>query len=475
MSFAQERLYFEEQLKPGSCLYNIPGAFQVTGPCQPLLMTRVLEEVIRRHEALRTTFANIGGQYVQIVAQKRKLHLPVVDLRGCPEDLREKEVERLLIKDANTPFSLEHGPLMRNIILWLEDEKQIVLMTSHHIISDAWSLGILMKEFSALNSAFMAGKPSPLPELPVQYADYAIWQRRHFRGQNLKKLFSFWKKELEGAPPLLNLPTDRPRPVEREMKGDMHYFQLTPELSKKLSALSRKENMTLFMTLLAGYTALLAHYSGQDDVVVGVTNAARNHVEIENLIGFFINSTPLRARFTKQLTFRELLNQIRNTTIRAFVHQDLPFDKIVEELKPPRANYPLIFQVVFTFHNAPTISKKALNNYQISSSWEAFQELPHTNTAKYDMILFFVSDTLNEGLRGGFEYSTDLFDRETIEKISAHLMLFLERMVATPDRPISEISLLEEEEQDLSLETFSAVDMSQRDMDILMMELNKNS
>ncbi|HSG39079.1 MAG TPA: condensation domain-containing protein, partial [Thermoanaerobaculia bacterium] len=352
LSFAQQRLWFIDQLEPGSPLYNIPVTLRVEGPLRAEVLALCLGEIVRRHEALRTVFAAIEGSPVQVIQPAAPFELPVVDLAALPES--EAAALTLAREEAARPFDLARGPLLRGVLLRLGGEDHVAVLTLHHIASDGWSMGLLVHEVGTLYTAFAEGRPSPLPELPVQYADFAVWQSSWLRGEVLESEVSYWRRQLAGLPPLLPLPYDRPRPTAQSFRGATRPAGLPAGLTRQMQALGRREGATLFMVLLAGFQALLSRYSGQEDLAVGSPVAGRNREEIEGLIGFFVNTLVLRGDLTGEPTLRELLGRTRETALAAHLHQDVPFEKLVQELAPERslAHSPL-FQVMLALQNAP--------------------------------------------------------------------------------------------------------------------------
>ncbi|MGH7828765.1 MAG: condensation domain-containing protein, partial [Candidatus Binatia bacterium] len=322
LSFAQQRLWFLDQYEPGSSVYNIPSALRLKGALNVPALERSLSEIVRRHEALRTTFAVIDGEPFQVIAPALPVSLPIVDLTDRPGSEREKEAQTIAAEHAQKPFDLSQGPLLRVFLLHLGEDDHILLLTMHHIVSDGWSRGVLYRELSVLYEAYTQGKPSPLAELPIQYADFAFWQRQWLQGEVLENQLLYWKKQLEGAPALLNLPTDRPRPAVQSYRGGSRSIELSQELTQGLKALSAQEGVTLFMTLLAAFQTLLHRYTGQNDIVVGSPIANRNRAEIEGLIGFFVNTLVMRTDLSGNPTFKELLTRVRETTLEAYTHQD---------------------------------------------------------------------------------------------------------------------------------------------------------
>ncbi|HHH41043.1 MAG TPA: non-ribosomal peptide synthetase, partial [Chloroflexi bacterium] len=439
LSFAQQRLWFLDQLEPGSPFYNIPTAVRLTGPLDVAALERSLNEIVRRHEALRTTFPTVDGRPRQHIAPELTLPLPVIDLRGLPEAEREAQALRLATEEAQRPFDLAQGPLIRALLLQLDDDDHIALLTMHHIVSDGWSMGILIQEIAVLYDAFAQGRPSPLPELSIQYADFAAWQRKWLRGEVLERQLSYWKERLADLPPLLELPTDRPRPAVQTFRGRTRSFVLPEALSRAIRELGRREGATLFMTLLAAFQALLYRYTGQERFAVGTPIANRNRAEIEGLIGFFVNTLVLRADFSDNPTFRQLLKRVREVALGAYAHQDLPFEMLVDALQPERdLSHTPLFQVMFVLQDTPTGSHRL--SHLTLSPVEA-----ETGIAKFDLTLSMAEEG---GLLGGMvEYNTDLFDAATIERMIAHFQTLLEGVVADPNRPIAELPLLTEAER----------------------------
>ncbi|HEV2765033.1 MAG TPA: condensation domain-containing protein, partial [Pyrinomonadaceae bacterium] len=355
LSFAQQRLWFLDQLEPESAFYNVPTAVQLSGRLDVGVLERTLGEIVARHESLRTVFASVEGRPVQVIQPPRPVRIPLEDLRDRLPSEREAEVARFTYEVAREPFDLSRGPLMRVRLLRLAEDEHVVLLTMHHIVSDGWSMGVMVREISALYRAFAEGRPSPLPPLVIQYADFAVWQREWLRGETLERELDYWRTQLGGELPASELPTDRPRPPVQSYRGAYHSFQFRKETAQALHRLSREEGCTLFMTLLAGFAALLQRYTGQDDIVVGTDIANRNRAEIEPLIGFFINQLVLRTDLSGEPTFVELMRRARDVSLGAYAHQDVPFEKLVEELQPERAlgRSPL-FQVKLVLQNTPT-------------------------------------------------------------------------------------------------------------------------
>ena len=438
LSFSQQRLWFLDQYEPGSSVYNIPSAVRFTQALDVSALEQSLQELVNRHEALRTTFSMVEGEAVQVIAPTLKLALPVVDLSETPEAEREEQAHRLAQEEARRPFDLSRGPLFRARLLQLGKEDHVLSMTLHHIVSDGWSMGVMYHELSVLYQAFSNSQPSPLPDLPIQYADYAVWQREWLKGEELERQISYWKKQLEEISPL-QLPTDRPRPPVQTHRGAWQSLSLSQELTGKLKSLSRKEGVTLYMALLAAFQTLLHRYSGQDDIVVGSPIAGRNRSEIEGMIGFFVNTLALRSNLSGNPTFKQLLARVKEVALGAYAHQELPFEKLVEELHPERdLSYSPLFQVMFILQNTSVTGLK-LGGIAVSPMRIGGE------TAKFDLTLSLSEGA--EGLRGSVEYSTDLFHDATITRMLGHLQVLLEGIVADPDRLICDLPILTEPER----------------------------
>jgi amino acid adenylation domain-containing protein/non-ribosomal peptide synthase protein (TIGR01720 family)/FkbM family methyltransferase len=443
LSFAQERLWFLDQLIPGSPAYNIPLALGLRGRLALPALSAALSGIVARHEALRTTFAAVEGTPVQVIGEAR-VDLPVVDLTALASGRRQDEADRLTLAEARRPFDLAYGPLLRTLIVRLEAERHLALLSVHHIVADGWSMGVLVRELGESYAALLEGRAPALPELPIQYADFAAWQRGWLRGEALEAQLAWWRQRLEGAPGLLHLPADRPRSAFQGFRGAAAPVQLDPGLSQRLAALGRSRGTTLFMVLIAGFQSLLSRLSGQQDILVGSAVANRNRSEIEGLIGFFVNTLVLRGDLGAAPTFAELLAQVRETALGAYANQDLPFEKLVDELKPERslAHSPL-FQAMLVLQNAPT-GTLALPGLSLEPV-----EAPQT-VAKLDVTLY-LSET-SRGLAGSWEYSTDLFDATTAERTVRHLVAMLAALAAAPDAPLSDLPLLTQAERQQLIE-----------------------
>ena len=440
LSFAQQRLWFLEQMEPGNPFYNLSQATRYHGVLEASVLEAALSEIIRRHEALRTTFFTVEGRPVQRVARARPLQLPVVDLQEHPEDWREAEVARLAALEAHRPFNLEEGPLLRASLIRLGPADHVLLLAMHHIVSDGWSMGILARELSALYAALASGRPSPLPELPIQYGDFAVWQRQWLTGDVLQRHLAYWKKQLAGMPPVLELPMDRPRPPVQVFRGAGYTFPVPAPIASGLQAIGRQADATLFMTLLAAFDVLLSRYSRETDVVVGTPLANRTRRETEELIGFFVNPLVLRADLSGDPTFLELVARVRAVTLEAFEHQDLPFEKLVEELQPERnLGFNPLFQVMFVLQNAQSA-------VEVSTRSAAPQHLG-AGTSKFDLTLCAMEAT-DGGLLIAIEYNTSLFDPPTIAAMGRNYVALLESATTHPERRLSRLSLVDAAERE---------------------------
>jgi amino acid adenylation domain-containing protein len=438
LSFAQQRLWFIDQLEPGSALYNVPTAFRICGRLSIELLEQSLNEIVRRHEVLRTTFRVREGWPAQNISANLTISLPVVDLTGRPDSKREGEALQLINEEARRPFDLADGPLLRAFSVRLAAEAHILLLTVHHIACDGWSMGILSRELSALYKAFSDARPSPLPELPIQYVDFARWQREWLQGEVLHKQVAYWKERLANLP-VLQLPTDRPRPPVQSHRGERRSIVLDHELCESLKLLSQKERASIFMMLLAAFNVLLCRYSGQQDIAIGTPIAGRNRSEVEHLIGFFVNTLVLRTDLSGDPTFRELLGRVRDAALDAYTYQDLPFEKLVVELEPERnLSYSPLFQVMMVFQNGPeqTMDLAGLNVTvaQIGAS-----------ASKFDLSL--AVRVIPRGLGVALTYDTDLFDHDTIVRMLGHYRTLLEGIVADPNQPISKLPILDKAER----------------------------
>ncbi|RKG73736.1 amino acid adenylation domain-containing protein, partial [Corallococcus exercitus] len=434
LSFAQQRLWFLDRWQPRSAFYNVPSALRLLGPLQLPALQSAFDELIRRHESLRTTFDSTGEDPHQVIHPARSLPIPVIDLRTLPTADRMPEARKLADAEAQRPFDLSEGPVLRLTLLRLEEQEHVLLGVMHHIVSDDRSIQVLIRELSALYDAFQRGQPSPLPPLPVQYADYAVWQRSWLQGDVLDARLGWWRQQLDGMPQALELPTDRPRPAHQGHRGAVSEHRLPRALSDSLRAFHRREGVTPFMTLLAATQVLMHRYSGQEDFALGTPVEGREQQGLEGLIGFFINTVVLRARPRPGLSFRELLAQARESTLGALAHQDVPFEKLVEALQPKRdpSRSPL-FQVMVIYQQG----------LELTGAMPGLTLLPlevEGRTARFDLSLSFTDHP--EGLGLAFEYNTDLYDAATVARMAGHLHELLTGVVARPEAPLSELPLL---------------------------------
>jgi len=434
LSFAQQRLWFLEQLEPGRSTYNMPAALRIRGALDVAALERCLAELVRRHEVLRTTYEAQGGLARQVIHAPGALKLARVDVGALPAEAREAEALRLARQEAERPFELATGPLLRTTLVRLADTEHVLVVVLHHIVSDGWSITVLIQEMSALYEAFAQGRPSPLPELAVQYADYALWQRQWLTGAELERQLGYWTRQLAGAPAVLALPHDRPRPAVQTFRGASVPVRLSGALSLALKGLAQREGVTPFMLVLAAFQVLLHRHSGQGDISVGSPIAGRRLAELEGLVGFFVNSLVLRTRLEDNPSFRALLPRVRETTLGAYAHQDIPFEKLVDELRPERdLGHAPLFQVWFS------LDKPRLEDFSTSALSLSMVDA-QADVAKFDLTLFLTDGP--EGIHGHFDYNTDLFDESTLVRMAGHLRVLLEGVVAAPDTRVSELPLL---------------------------------
>lgn len=438
-SFAQQRLWFLEQLEPGQAAYNVPRAMRLDGPLNIPALRATLAELVRRHEPFRTHFLNVDGELRQIICDDVNIPLTEFDLTTLSKAEREAEALRLAREEAARPFDLNHGPVMRTSLIRLSEQEHILLLTMHHIVSDAWSTVILFREFEQLYESFAKGKSASLPPLAIQYADFAEWQRDWLQGGALAEQLSYWKRQLAGVTTGSALPADFPLPTTPTFQGASKWLSLSPDLSNKLTDLSKREGVTLFMTLLAAFKTLLYRFTSQEDIVVGTPIAGRNRAELEDLIGFFINTLALRTSLSGNPTFRELLQRVKQTAVDAYTHQDLPFETLVAELDPMRdlRRNPL-FQVMFQYKDAraPLFQSTDLDVTWLETS---------TQTAKFDLTMAVLAE--DDSLNCVIEYRTELFREDTIDRFLSHYVTLLENIVAEPDENIATLPLLTEAQQ----------------------------
>lgn len=438
-SFGQQRLWFLQQLEPTSSFYHIPLVARLKGLLDTDLLQQAANEIVGRHEALRTTFAVKDGQLLQLIAPETELTVPVVDLTELPDTERDSAVARLAKVAAEAPFDLAHGPLLRVSLLKLRAEEHLLLVTMHHICSDGWSVKIFLDELAKLYQALLTREPALLPELTLQYADFAEWQRELLQGEYLEKQLVYWRKQLAELPAVLELPTDRPRAPIQTSRGDRLSVELSGELKKQLADLSQREGVTLFMTLLAAFQTLLYRYSGRDDIVVGSPSANRNAAELEKLIGCFVNTLVLRTDFSGNPSFRDLLKRVREVAVGAYSHQDVPIDKLVDELNPDRSlSHSPLFQVIFALEKAADGETRFAG---LETDWLEVDR----GTSKFDLALFVTEK--RAGLCCTQEYDTDLFTADRIGRMLDHFRVILEGIVRDPDCRVGALPLLTERER----------------------------
>jgi amino acid adenylation domain-containing protein len=437
VSYAQERLWFIDQMEEGKASYNIPAAVRMVGDLDVEALEKSLNEIVRRHEVLRTVFAVEEGEPVQVIRPAEEMKLEVEDWSQRPE--KEAEVEAIVRQEAARGFDLQAGPLLRVRMLRLSKDEHVLVVVMHHIISDGWSIGVMIREIAALYEAYKSGAESPLEELEIQYADYAVWQREWLQGEELDRQMSYWRKQLEGAPAVLEMPTDRARPAVQSHRGSSHRVWIDQETTRGLKEMSRSEGVTLYMTLMAAYAVLLMRYTHQEEVVVGSPVANRNHREIEPLIGFFVNMLVMRTDLSGEPVFREVLRRVREVTLGAYAHQDLPFEKLVEQMQPDRSlSYSPIFQSLFVLQNAP------MGELELSDLKLELLEIG-TQVVQFDMSLAIVEQ---EGrLAVTWSYSSDLFDQATIERMASHYKRIQEEVIANAGQRVADIRLLSEAEE----------------------------
>ncbi|HEY6806350.1 MAG TPA: amino acid adenylation domain-containing protein [Pyrinomonadaceae bacterium] len=440
LSFAQQRLWFIDQFEEGSsAFYNMPAGVRLKGRLDLDALARTFNEIVRRHHILRTAFVPVDGQPVQVVQPDISLSLPLADLSHLQTEERDVALQRLRREEAELAFDLSTSPLLRVSIVRLSPDDNVVLLIMHHIVSDGWSIGVIVREVVALYEAYAAGEQSPLPELPIQYTDFAAWQREQLQGEALARELDYWRGALGTDLPTLNLPTDRPRPAVQSYRGGQISLALTTELTSSLRELAQQQGATLFMVLLASFQGLLQRYSGQDEIVVGTPVAGREQAETESLIGFFVNTIVLRSDLSGNPSFTELLVRVRNTTLNAYAHQAVPFEKLVEELQPQRSlSHAPLFQVAVSYLIDP-LPELRLPELEI--------EFLETNnqTAKFDLSLELQENS--DSVAATINYSTDLFDVETIRRMAGHFQALLTEVVLNPEERLSKLSLLNESER----------------------------
>lgn len=446
LSFAQQRLWFLSQLHPRSCAYNVPFGLRLSGPLDVVALHRALAYLVHRHEALRTTFRELDTVPHQIVAPGAAVSMDFVDLAGRPreslEDLRKEE--------ANTPFDLEKGPLIRFRLAKLSEEEHTLLITLHHIVSDGWSAGVIVRELLSAYDEFLKSGVAELPEIPVQYADFANWQHEHFTGETLCQELAHWKKVLSGAPPILELPTEFPRPKELTFEGATEEVSLEPKFGGQIQDFCRSERATPFMFYTACFKALLARYSGQTDIVLGTPSANRDRTELENLVGFVANTVLLRTKLSLEASFSDLLKNVRSSTLDALAHQQLPFDKLVEELHPERSSsHNPLFQVMIGVYDNPSgLQEKAGLTVEVLDSV--------VTTSKFDLSLYIVE--ASGSTRFKLEYNANLFSQSYARRLLGHFLQICRGAVQNPETDLRRLPILSEEERKLILQDWNATE-----------------
>src|SRR6185503_17552863 len=428
------RLWFLHQLDPGMAAYNINSAVRLTGTLNLDALERAQNEIVNRHEILRTSFAIIDGEPIQVISRGAASILTIVDLEDLSETERERESRLIIARQGREPFDLTRGAPLRATLFRMSQTEHIFLLATHHIVLDGWSLGVFIRELAALYESFSRNQESQLPALDIQYADYALWERGWLQGEVLDSHLAYWKRQLGGHLPVLELPADHPRPMTQTFRGAIHSFELSPDLSRALRDLSRREGATLFMVLLAAFQTLLYRVTGQEDIVVGTDIAGRNQVETESLIGLFVNHLVLRADLSGGPGFRQLLKRVREMSLDAYAHQALPFDKLVEALNPKRdlSRFPL-FQVLFVLQNAAMPSLK-LTGLTLTPF------MADESTVKFDLAMFMSES--ERGITGAWSYNAELFDAATITRWASHFTVLLESIAQNPDEPIGDLALL---------------------------------
>jgi amino acid adenylation domain-containing protein len=439
ISYAQQRMWLLDRLDPGNLAYNITRAIRMRGSLSPAALRESLRAIVTRHESLRTTFSEIEGEPIPVVASDCSLELSTVDLNDVAEADRETQAQQLARDEAQRPFDLARGPLLRAQLLRVNTDEHILILTMHHIITDAWSMSVFFEELGRLYEAFVAGRPSPLSDLPIQYRDFAHWQRESLTGDVLARRLAYWQHQLAGVDPVLALPTDRNRPVVPTAHGAIQKRVFSDALRESLKSVGRESNATLFMVLLAAFQTLLFRYTGRDDLVIGSPTAGRSEVEVESLIGFFVNTLALRTNLSGNPTFRELLGRVREVTLEAYDHQEVPFEKIIEVLQIERSlNYSPLFQVMFILQNA---LKQHLELPGLTLDELEFD----SGAAKFDLTVDMAE--VDDGLSCICEYNTDLFESATIMRMLGHFQSLLEGIVADPEQRLLSLPLMSESER----------------------------
>ncbi|HEX7640719.1 MAG TPA: condensation domain-containing protein, partial [Burkholderiaceae bacterium] len=447
LSWPQQRLWFVDQMEDGGTAYNMSNALRMVGELDRAALQAALDTLVERHEVLRTIFVADEGKAVQLVQDPGRFDIVQVDLDDLPATAREEQVRRHTAEEVGAPFDLETGPLIRARLLKVNDQEHVLLLTMHHIVSDGWSMGIVMRELAVLYAAYREGKASPLAPLSLQYADYAVWQRQWLQGDLLQSQLDYWKAHLAGAPALLGLPADRARPAQQSYRGGVAVFAIDAELTLKLRKLAREHHATMFMTIYTAFAILLSRLSGQDDVVIGTPVANRLRTEVEGLIGFFVNTLALRARLDGNPTVRNMLQQVKAMTLDAYSHQDVPFEQVVDVVQPPRSlSHSPLFQAMLVLQNTPE------GEFSLPGLKLMQQETPH-NTETFDLTLAL--QERGDRVFGAFSYACDLFDQARIERWIGHFQAVLGAMAQDAEQRVNAIELLDDKERSRLIDEIS--------------------
>jgi amino acid adenylation domain-containing protein len=435
VSFAQQRLMFLDQLDPGASVYNLTRAIRMVGPLDPVALTETLNRIVRRHGSLRTKFVLEAEKGYQIVSDEVELQLPIIDISHLPDAVREREAQRLAREEGHKSFNLTSGPLFRAVLVRLSSAVHVLVLVMHHIITDGWSMAILFEEIGQIYAELTYARPARLPPISIQYSDFALWQREHFTTKTLHREMTYWTHKLRGHDGFLELPTDRPRPAVQSHEGAIETFKIGEQLTRALTQLAETHGATLFMVLLSAFQTLLWRNTRSDDILIGTPFAGRNDAQLEKLIGLFVNILVIRGDLSGNPTFRQLLRRTRQTSLEAYEHQNLPFEQLVELLKPSRSlSYPPLFQVMFVFQNTPKqvieLPGLSLEEYEFDSG-----------SSEFDLTLEIIPQ---DGLHCTFEYSTALFEKHSIQRLAKHFETLLGDLAQNPERPISDLSILDE-------------------------------
>ena len=452
LSFSQQRLWFFDQFEPASFAYNLLTPVSLQGKLDVSALQEAFNELVRRHEVLRTTFELRDGQPVQVIGPQHSIPIRQIELSHLPQAEQQQKFETLFNEQVRQPFDLKKGPLLRITLIQMAPQEHVLLLSMHHIVTDGWSMNVLVREAVALYRAYSSGRIPDLPPLPIQYADFAVWQREWLQGEVLAQQLAYWKQHLGVKPAVLELPTDHPRPAVQTYRGDDFSFAFSPALSASLKTFCRTQAATLFMVLLAGFKVLLHRYTGQQEIIVGSPIANRQRKELEGLIGFFVNTLPMRTVVSGDVSFGEVLKRVKEAALSAYSHQDLPFEYLVEQFHPERSlsHSPLV-QVLFNFEAAVRQTSEMPGLVATI--------LDHENqAAKFDLTLF--SNDHGPELLGIIEYNIDLFNRETIERMAGHLLTLLSAAIADPEQHISDLPLLTRHERYQMLTEWNATEAS---------------